>query len=251
MERAGSKGAFTIFAAVDALVSSASLACAASLSRLDGGNGGSEAWPNGGGNFRPSTDPRLGVDESVLLFSERDDMVDLTDSPELRRATNDCVEGLLGGRAGDSCVCSESRRGSGGARPRAGAEEIAFSFSELVLWGRVGGAFFAGRAGTAGLAAPSAGAWVGVREGGRLGGGGGGGLLEGAVKFLCLLRAAILSERELNVCSSVSAIVFARGRDGIEGCAANDLRLCSSQATHQFGLEVTVVWLQLAKVLGV
>lgn len=43
MERFGSKGAFTIFATVAVLVPSASLACAASLSLLDSGNGGSEA----------------------------------------------------------------------------------------------------------------------------------------------------------------------------------------------------------------
>lgn len=178
-------------------------------------------------------DPRLVADEIVLL-SERDDTVDLTDSPELRRVTNDWVEGFLGGRAGDVCVCSESRLGSRGARPRVDGEGIAFSLSVLVLWGRAGGAFFAGRVGIAGVIVPVElplrwgeavpCAWVGVREGGRLGGGGGGGLLEGAVKFLCLLSAAILSERELNVGSSVSAIIFVRGPDRIERADLGNVR---------------------------
>lgn len=216
MDRFGSNGAWTIFAAVAALASSASRACAASRSLLDGGRGGSEACSSGGGSFRPSTDPRLVVDESVLLPRDCDDTVDLMDSPEARRTTSDWVEGLLGGRPGDVCVCSESRLGSGGARPRAVGEGVAFSGPVLVLWGRVGGSFLVGRTGTSGVAGcePSPGwgeavacAWVGAREGGRLGGGGGGGLLEGAVKFLCLLRAAILSDSELNVGSSVSAIV--------------------------------------------
>lgn len=154
-----------------------------------------------------------------MLLSESEDAVDLTDSPELRRVTSDWTEGLLGGRVGDVCVSSESRLGSGGASPRAIGEDTAFSLSVLVLCGKAGGAFFAGRAGTAGIVAlagsplgwgvavPCDGA--GGRETGRLGGGGGGGRLEeGAVKFLCLLRAAILSDRELNVGSSVSAIVL-------------------------------------------
>lgn len=43
IDRLGKSGGLAIFATVVALVSSFSLACAASLSRLDGGSGGSEA----------------------------------------------------------------------------------------------------------------------------------------------------------------------------------------------------------------
>lgn len=213
IDRFGNNGARVIFVAVAALASSVSLAWASSRSLLLGGKGGSEAWSSGGGSFRPSMEPRLVADERVL-FRETDDTVDLIDSPELRRIAKDWAEGRLGGRAGDSCDCSESRRGNdGGARPRAGGEGIAypfsfsFSVSAMVLLGRIGGAFLVGRVGTFGVVPcglplgrgeVAACAWVGAREEGRLGGGGGGGLLVGAVKFLCLLRAAILSASELN-----------------------------------------------------
>lgn len=69
----------------------------------------------------------------------------------------------------------------------------------------------AGTTGVAFCAAPFKGGeftWLGALDGGLFGGGGGGGLFAvGAVKFLCWFSAAILSARELNRGSSVSAIV--------------------------------------------
>lgn len=70
----------------------------------------------------------------------------------------------------------------------------------------------AGTTGVAFCAAPFKGGeftWLGALDGGLLGGGGGGGLFAvGVVKFRCWFSAAILSARELNWRSSVSAIVF-------------------------------------------
>lgn len=67
-----------------------------------------------------------------MLFSDSVEMVDtcdLTDSVEGRRATSDCVDGLLGGRAGDVCDCSVSLLGKGGARARPAGEAWPISFS--------------------------------------------------------------------------------------------------------------------------
>lgn len=153
------------------------------------------------------------ADEAVL-FSDSEDMVDrcdLTDSFEVFRATtSDWVDGLLGGRAGDGFDCSVSLLGKGGAKARAGGEEWPMSFSVWLLDGREGGgAFLAGSEGIVGVALCES-PFEGAREAGRLGGGGGGGLLEGAVKFFCWFRAAILSARELKRGSSASAIVIAQ-----------------------------------------
>lgn len=93
--------------------------------------------------------------------------------------------------------------------------EFSFGGSVLLLCGRAGGALFAGLAGTTGVALSVGEApfklgeltWLGVFDDGLFGGGGGGGLLVGAVKLRCWFSAAILSARELNRGSSVSAMV--------------------------------------------
>lgn len=142
-----------------------------------------------------------------------DEMVDLVDSPEFRRTARDCTDSLLGGKAADVCGCSVSLLGNGGTRlADLGGVDTSFWTSVLLLWGRLGGGgFFVGRAGTVGVACcewplrPGDGALCaceGVRDGGRWGGGGGGALLVGAVKFLCLFKAAIRSCRLLKTGSS-------------------------------------------------
>lgn len=93
------------------------------------------------------------MDEWVLFRDSEEivDMYDLSDSFELRRMASDWVDGLLSGRAGDSCVCSVSRLGKGGAEPRVGGEGSPFPLSELFLEGRAGGGFLVGRAGRVGV----------------------------------------------------------------------------------------------------
>lgn len=82
------------------------------------------AWSKAGGNFRLSVEP----------VRESEDIVDLIDSPELRRTASEWTEGLLGGRAGDVCVLSVSRLGAGGARLlRVGGEDSPFSVAVLLL----------------------------------------------------------------------------------------------------------------------
>lgn len=137
------------------------------------------------------------ADEAVLFKDSEEmvDMCDLMDSLEVRRATSDWVDGLLGGRAGDVWSCSVSLLGKGGAIPRAGAEARPMSVSVWLLDGRAGGgAFLTGRAGNVGVASrelpfalnEAVGCVsLGVREAGRFGGGGGGGLFDGVVKFFC------------------------------------------------------------------
>lgn len=54
-------------------------------------------------------------------------MVDLMDSPEVRRMANDWTDGLLGGKAGDVWVWSVSLLGKGGmSPPDAGGEGCPF-----------------------------------------------------------------------------------------------------------------------------
>lgn len=61
-------------------------------------------------------------------------MVDLTDSPELRRTASDWTDGLLGGKAGEVSDRSESRLGVGGAMIlRAEGEESPFPLAVLLL----------------------------------------------------------------------------------------------------------------------
>lgn len=139
----GSSGGWTILAAVTAFASSLSWFWAASRSLLDGGSCGKVAWSNAGGSFRFSVEP----------VREREDMVDLTDSPELRRTASDWTDGLLGGKDGDVSDRSESRLGVGGARLlRIEGEVRPLSLAVLLLWGSTGGAFLTGRAGTVGVA---------------------------------------------------------------------------------------------------
>lgn len=132
IDRWGMSGGFVILTVVTALVSSFSLAWAASRSRRVGGSGGNFADSSGGGSFRLSASPGLVADEAVL-FNDSEETVercDLTDSLEIRRATtSDWVDGLLGGRAGDGCDCSVSLLGKGGARARTGGEQWSISFS--------------------------------------------------------------------------------------------------------------------------
>lgn len=70
-----------------------------------------------------------------------------------------------------------------------------------------------GLAGTTGVALCAAlskgggSTWLGALDGGLFGGGGGGLFAVGVVKFLWLFSAAILSARELNRGSSVSAMI--------------------------------------------
>lgn len=134
IDRVGSNCALTILEAMAALEFSFSWACAASRSFLEGGRGGRVASSRGGGS--------LLLSEGIVLVRDSEDMVDLTDSFELRRTAKDCVEALRGGKAGDGLSWSESLRGNcGGPAPRSGCETV------LVLCGRTGGAFLAGRAG--------------------------------------------------------------------------------------------------------
>ena len=71
MDRLGSRGGLAILAVLAALESSFSLAMAASLSRLVGGNGGRLASSSGGGNLRPSFPLWL-----VVWFRDRADILE-------------------------------------------------------------------------------------------------------------------------------------------------------------------------------
>lgn len=71
----------------------ASFAAWASLSLLVGGSGGRLEGSNAGGNLRPapSTECILVADDTVLLFRERDESVEISEAFEFRRASRYCV----------------------------------------------------------------------------------------------------------------------------------------------------------------
>lgn len=195
----------------------ASLAFASS-SRLVGGSGGRFAWSSVGGSRR------VGCPSEVV---DSADTCDMSLELEPRLAASCCVEGLRGGSAGDGCAgdgCAEPacedglRLGRAGGcatvapfRAASGGEDGSGSTPSCdtfvgVRRGSGGRDSASGWDGVAGLPCWSA----PVEEGcfGRLGGGGGGARFvgAGALKFFCLLRAAIRSARVTSCGSSVSAI---------------------------------------------
>jgi hypothetical protein len=148
-----------------------------------------------------------------IWFRERfdtADICDMSDALEPLRALRVCVEGRLGGRAGEpyeESVFVRVGKGGGGGRMPGGVPEPP-STACVVRRGSEGGggllSFFCGLAGITGFfcAGMSGVAFPllvgGASVFGRPGGGGGGARFPLLLKFFCWLRAAMRSARELN-----------------------------------------------------
>lgn len=212
----------------DLAPASSSLALfAASTSRLDGGSVGSFAWSSVGGSLLPP--PWL----SDAPFRDRVDIAEMceaSDELEPLRPGSVCADGRRDGSSGAGAICfCEFREGSGGAALREGAgggamPRLPLLTSSVCRRGRGGVAgagpsvmALVGRGGTAGLFGAETLLTVEsvtVRTG-ATGGGGGGARLPavdgGALKFFCLLSAAIRSASVVNCGSSTSAILHGTG----------------------------------------
>lgn len=146
------------------------------------------------------------------------DTCDMSEAFEPLRGPRVCVEGRLGGRAGelseDSVFVRVDKGGGGGGGGRMpGGVPVALT-SVVVRRGNTGGllSLFCGLAGitgffSAGISGFAFPLLVGASDFGRPGGGGGA-RFPLLLKFFCWLRAAIRSARELNWRSSTSAMVY-------------------------------------------
>ena len=138
--------------------SAASLAACASLSRLDGGSGGSFAGSKAGAITRRAAGES--IVEAVLARDndrfEIDEMWETSDELEPRLDTRGCA-GLRGGKVGVGVGFNSDvfREGSGGRPGRAGGVSAGAVAGEAIgvfaRWGILGGSLLAGRAGKTGV----------------------------------------------------------------------------------------------------